>query len=158
MNALCSGKPLVEEPAHTWGPAGFVLRDLPDATLVSRITCERLLKEKDREPEAFLRGMLACAEGDYVRVVVLSGKAGSGLVPDQGGADSPDFVRRDLFAVAGAPENDSQAWPVILEVAGDVLSSRYTKFGIVILRVEGGRPVVDHLISQVGEFPLQRLT
>lgn len=60
--------------ACQWHEAGFVVRDLRDAAPVPSILSEWLLKEKDRELEAFLRGVFAGAEGDDVRVVVLPGQ------------------------------------------------------------------------------------
>jgi hypothetical protein len=58
------------------GEAGFVVRDLRYAALMPGLLRERLLQEKHCEPAAFLRRVLAGADGDDVRVVVLPGEAG----------------------------------------------------------------------------------
>src|SRR5690606_38972855 len=124
----------------------LVRRELVDAALVALRTGERLGDEGLAEGDRVVRGVLACAQGDDVGVVVLSRQVGGVEVPHERRAHSAHLVRRDLLAVAGPAEDDPQA----PRLGDDGLPRGEAAGRVVVLGVVLVSPVVPDVVPPGG--------
>ncbi len=108
------------------------------------ITAEGFRDEGLNEREDLLGGVLASADRNHVRIVVLAGQHGGVVIPHEGRANAIDLVGRDLFTIAGPADDDAEGTRV-----GDDTETRLdTKRRIVILRIVSVRTMVDNLVPQ----------
>ena len=87
------------------------------------------------------------ANGDHIRVVVLSAELRSIHVVGKRGPSAHHLVCSNLFAIAGAADNNAQR----AGVGHYSLSSWDAEDGIVILGVVGLRPVVNDFVPVFGK-------
>lgn len=76
---------------------------------MTRILAERSGEENLDEPRGLLDPMHAATDRDDVRVVVLPCEPGGFITPRKCGPDTLHLVRRDLFTVSRAADDDGKA-------------------------------------------------
>src|SRR3954447_13138581 len=94
--------------ARSDGARRLELGELGDPALVPGVEGERLGEERVDQLDRLLEAVLPGADGDHVRVVVLSGALRRRDVPQERRADAFALVRRDLLPVAGSAEHDAE--------------------------------------------------
>src|SRR6266576_9908 len=141
-----AGTPALEaaEERGLDAPGPLELGELADAALVTWVLRERRREERLGQAERLVHWMVARADAHDVGVVVLAGQPCGVLAPHEGGAHAFDLVRRDLLAVAGAPDDDAQA-SRILDRAGSRGEARRR---VVVVQIEGQRTAVDRLVAK----------
>lgn len=90
--------------------------------------------------------MLAGTDCTDIGVVVFAGECRRRRAPDQGGANTVDFVGGHLLAVAASAEDDSQGLDTGELVATNAERRVDAKAGVIIERVEFDGSVIDHLV------------
>ena len=137
------------------GAVDLVRGDLGDPARVALVAGERRRDEPVDEGRGLVEGVLAGADGDDVRVVVLARELGGRDAPDERRADAAHLVRRDLLAVAGSAEDDAERLDAVGLIAHDGLRGADAEGRVVIERLVVERPVVDDLVSLIAQVVLQ---
>ena len=116
---------------------------------------ERRRDEQVDEGRRLVERVLAGADRDHVRVVVLAREFRGRDAPDQGGADAAHLVRGDLLAVARTAEDDAERLDAGLLVGDDRLRGADAERRVVVERLVLERTVVDDVVPLSGEVVLQ---
>ena len=95
--------------------------------------------------------VLACADGDHVRVVVLARELRRGDAPHECGTDAAHLVRGDLLAVARSAEDDAERVDARLLIAHHGLRGTDAEGRVVIERVVVDGTVIDDIVTLLGE-------
>src|SRR5690606_7683168 len=112
---------------------------------------ERGADEDVDELDDLVEGVLAGADRDDVRGVVLARELRGRAAPDEGGADALHLVGRHLLAVAGTAEDDAERGDPGFLVAYDRAGGVDAEARVVVERVVLRRPVVDDVVALGGE-------
>src|SRR6478609_2510528 len=118
--------------------------ELVDPALVARVAAERLGEERVDELDGLVDRVLARADGDDVRVVVLAPQAGRVEVPRERGAHAGHLVRGDLLAVARPPDDDAER----ARLRDDRLARGEAERRVVVEGVELVGPVVHDVVAR----------
>ncbi len=120
-----------------------VRRHLVDALLVPRLTAERLREKRPDQPDRLSHAVHPSTDRDHLGVVVPPGQPGRLLAPRQPAPDTGHLVGRDLLAVPGAADDDSEA----LRIVADRLGHPQAVGRVVVGRVVDVRAVVDRFVA-----------
>ena len=90
-------------------------------------------------------GMHAATNRDDIGIVMFAGKLGSIDTPDQRCANAINFIRSDLFAVAGATENNSEGARVVCHT----LCCWNSEDRVIIEWIKGVWAVVDDFVASL---------
>jgi hypothetical protein len=129
--------------------------ELRDAARVPCFAAERCGDESVDERYGFVDGVLAGANRDQIRIIVLARELGGRDIPDKGRAGAGYLVRCNLFAIARTTENDAESLDACRLVANYCACGIDAEAGIVIERFIARRTVVDHFVTVVPKVLLK---